>query len=132
MKRSEFLERIRTGKHPTDKHETVFEYFARESVIAAEAAGVAWDPEEETVSVPESLIFFRGLISPGCINPEDGTATVDIWSYPPARYQEAAFREAVRRYNAWPELLRLLDDMERGDWTAGKPIARLHAILRGS
>lgn len=127
MKRSEFLEQIRTGKHPTDKHETVFEYFAREAVVAAEAAGVVWDPEDEPL--PDKLVYgpiaeglnFRPALAP--VEPRRG------WS---SREQELrGYAEAVRRYNAWPELEKLAvgdfgDDRRPRHWSD-----RLRDILRG-
>lgn len=63
-------------------------------VYAAEAAGVVWDPEEELL--PEKIQAFRDE-KEWFLAPDESD-----WSTPERK--AAAYREVVRRWNAWPEL----------------------------
>lgn len=76
-----------------------------EDVAAAEAAGVVWDPEEEPL--PKRLTTYRyGQVpsdaSRPALYPEDG-----VWKAGGAEL--AGYGEAVRRYNAVTEVLRMVD-----------------------
>lgn len=99
-------------------------------VEAAEAAGVMWSPEDpEEPALPDSLIYFHGQIVPGRVYPPGKTAGVGCWQYPPEQSRKNTFTEAVRRYNAWPELEGVVAAMERTSWIETRN--RLQYILRG-
>ena len=84
----------------------------QEDIRAAEAAGVAWDPEEEPL--PERLAITPNESYIGEFPDQDVTTWrfffllkhLDVDVHPDTL---AVAREAVRRWNAWPELRRLAE-----------------------
>jgi hypothetical protein len=148
MKRSEYVEAVKQqakvpgawfvvpcgaiSKLPAGVHSA--DELAERMADLQEAAGVTWDPEEEPVPVPDSLILFGGEILPGWTNIGGESATIGSWSYPPERYRTAALQEAVRRYNEFRKLeiaYRLcLDYRERAERRAEEAERKLAEIAR--
>lgn len=108
MKRSEFKEKwkqLRPGH--------MFAYELQLATAAAEAAGVTWDPEEEPLPKrlearveATSLELFVDDVWCG------GNAIVfdnDFERAIPLPQRGRVLKEAVRRYNAWPELRKALE-----------------------
>lgn len=131
MKLSEFDRRsFQMWEGSSYAHSVSYKDFARLRRDGAEAAGVVWDPEEP--ELPEKIYLsdagFARATAPGVEYRLWEVKQGDVPGYLRVDRQAIA-AEAVRRYNAWPELEKLLSDMERGDWTVGKPIERLRGIL---
>lgn len=73
--------------------------FPNRDCLAAEAAGVVWDPEKP--DLPERLCRgFEGSASTLLPAASSGSG----WRGYSEEAIEAAYDEAVRRFNAWPEL----------------------------
>lgn len=100
MKKSEFEAKRRERYTDVWKESRILQCL-RDDVEAAEAACVVWDPEEEPL--PEKIGVAEGSVS-GRVEllPDGGTG---LW--PNLVSRAAAYAEAVRRYNAWPELEKL-------------------------
>jgi hypothetical protein len=105
-------------------------------VQAAEAAGVVWDPEEEPL--PERLHLECDIaFEPGSV-PAAYAMLQAVFTQSFPRQGERAckiLREAVRRWNAWPELRRLAQLLRRDTSTSGRTLRpvrkKLLAILDG-
>lgn len=99
------------------------EKYVANDVRAAEAAGVVWDPEAEPL--PEKL--YKADLGRGrarvLADGDNGYTAREL------THREAD--EVKRRYEAWPELLRLLEDYNGGGWTS-ELFRRLEEILRGA
>lgn len=103
---------------------------ANMDALAAEAAGVAWDSEEPFL--PDEIMVGYFGASP-MLRPSPSSIPHGI-SWPDALTQEATYREAVRRYNAWPELEKLAEKMGPGYGLCGGCEiyhGKLLTILRG-
>lgn len=111
---------------------------AEAAVIAAEAAGVVWDPEEEPL--PEEIFISEGectALAVGYKPFEEDSG--NFWALvegpipsgglgvPLARRAVIA-REAVRRWNAWKEIRRLV---ECAAWPPSAIKSAVLAILDG-
>jgi hypothetical protein len=96
MKRSDFVAKLNDHESP----------WVTDVVALAEAAGVVWDPEEEPL--PERLSFASRLQADEVGNLRPGLLIEGgVWG---DRDQEIrTYAEAVRRWNAWPELRALVD-----------------------
>lgn len=138
MKKSEFIEARR--RHWEDGRSAFsLEQRLLQDVDAAEHAGVAWDPEEEPLppelAVSSNCAYLREPLVGGTpfwaiISP------YGVWDRtfaPPDRCLAIA-REAVRRWNAWPELreaIRLTLKVEPLPLLALGRLYHLLAILDG-
>lgn len=100
--------------------------------VAAEAAGVVWEPEEEPL--PEKLEKVGRIVLAGGAAPyfdaemQIATAIRLPEDKKNSDWHEAVLREMVRRYNAWPGLERLADNL-CGALSVRGGIAAIHADL---
>lgn len=112
MKRSEF-ERSRAaywgqrlGHHRPD---------VSADVLAAEAAGVVWDPEEEPLPATVFLCNEDSPLNDSAAVQDGGSMSGSyyFWVIRGHRrggdYSRRVAQEAVRRWNTWPELRALVD-----------------------
>lgn len=118
--RREAWEQVIARSYPS--YESVETLVARDEE-ACDAAGVVWDPEEEPL--PEKLAALR-------IRGATEEVVVDLGCRFRCLTTKEA-REAVRRYNAWPELIAAIEPAPFMDEAA--VLRRLNEawkILRGS
>lgn len=114
MKRSEFVARLNDHESP----------WVTDVVAIAEAAGVVWDPEEEPL--PERLTVFSDRAIGMQYGPEGSGWVKAGYVYPD---HEHVAREAVRRWNVWGEIRRLV---ESALWPPSTIKNALLAILDGA
>jgi hypothetical protein len=88
---------------------------AESDVEAAEAAGVVWDPEEEPLPATVFLCNEDSPLNDSAAVQDGGSMSGGyyFWVIRGHRrggdYSRRVAQEAVRRWNAWPELLALVD-----------------------
>ena len=128
MKKSAFEKNLRKRIAGADlfpiTSEAVLSHIVAAAVAEREAAGVVWDPEEEPL--PERLEIegsriMWGVWTAAKITPRGG-APVDP-------FRIAA--EAVRRWNAWPELRLAVEPLSRTLCPAQSLAKSVLAILDG-